>query len=398
MVPFFKQWGGLSQTQIQLLQSWFIFWAFILEIPTGVVGDVRGTKFSTILGVIIQMLGFFLYITYPNFYIFLLAEFLIGVGLAFISGSREAWLYDTARKHGLEKRYTHINTLDYNIFLFGMLIASLSMSSVAIFLSLRALFVTHAVGLGIGALILLLIPAVSHLKDSKKDEIRNPRGFAQYLSIVKESALIIKHNKALIKDIVYVIVMATASYFVIWLYQPILSDLHVDLKDFGLYKAFYMTAQITMGLIITKLLLKKIQNKRKLSILLALFVALGYFVITFGQSIPALLFFLLLAGGIGAQIRVVYSAVLNKQIPSDKRATVLSLISMLRRAVLVLINPVVGLIVDSGGVNIAAIGIFDQIATLKLSGLYLALFLLGCLALLGAIIEIRRKTHLGAEL
>ena len=39
LVPFFTDWGGINLTQVQILQSWFMFWMFILEIPTGAVAD-----------------------------------------------------------------------------------------------------------------------------------------------------------------------------------------------------------------------------------------------------------------------------------------------------------------------------------------------------------------------
>jgi len=35
LLIFFRDWGGLNQTQTQMLQSWFTLWIFILEIPTG---------------------------------------------------------------------------------------------------------------------------------------------------------------------------------------------------------------------------------------------------------------------------------------------------------------------------------------------------------------------------
>ncbi|MGI5826705.1 MAG: hypothetical protein ACOX50_04820 [Patescibacteria group bacterium] len=33
LVPFFTQWGKITLLQVQTLQSWFMFWFFVLEIP-----------------------------------------------------------------------------------------------------------------------------------------------------------------------------------------------------------------------------------------------------------------------------------------------------------------------------------------------------------------------------
>ncbi|MBU2036458.1 MFS transporter, partial [Patescibacteria group bacterium] len=53
LVPFFTDWGGISQGKIQILQSWFMFWIFILEIPTGAVADYIGRKQSLFIGSVI---------------------------------------------------------------------------------------------------------------------------------------------------------------------------------------------------------------------------------------------------------------------------------------------------------------------------------------------------------
>ena len=42
LIPFFADWGGISFTQIMILQSWFVFVTFVAEVPTGVVADYLG--------------------------------------------------------------------------------------------------------------------------------------------------------------------------------------------------------------------------------------------------------------------------------------------------------------------------------------------------------------------
>lgn len=36
IVPFYIQWGGIKFSQILFLNAWFMFWNFLLEIPTGI--------------------------------------------------------------------------------------------------------------------------------------------------------------------------------------------------------------------------------------------------------------------------------------------------------------------------------------------------------------------------
>lgn len=57
LIPFFTKWGGISMTQVQLLQSWFMLWIFIMEVPTGAIADFFGRKHSLCLGTIIIASG-----------------------------------------------------------------------------------------------------------------------------------------------------------------------------------------------------------------------------------------------------------------------------------------------------------------------------------------------------
>ena len=73
LVPFFTDWGHISIFQVQILQSWFAIWVFILEVPTGAVADKIGRKHSLTLGSSLIALATIVYGSIPSFTIFLLA-------------------------------------------------------------------------------------------------------------------------------------------------------------------------------------------------------------------------------------------------------------------------------------------------------------------------------------
>ena len=81
LVPFFTEWGGISYSKVLLLQSWFMFWIFFLEIPTGAIADYFGRKQSVILGKLLLGISLMIYSFVPNFYVFLLSEFLFATSL-----------------------------------------------------------------------------------------------------------------------------------------------------------------------------------------------------------------------------------------------------------------------------------------------------------------------------
>ncbi len=98
LVPFFLTWGKISFTQIMILQSVFMISMFLLEIPTGAIADYLGRKTSLIIGAIINIIAVFVYTSYPNFYVFLVGEFLWAMTWALLSGADQALVYDSLKK------------------------------------------------------------------------------------------------------------------------------------------------------------------------------------------------------------------------------------------------------------------------------------------------------------
>src|SRR3989344_2366776 len=90
LVPFYTEWGHLTLAQVQITQAWFMFWAFIMEVPTGVVADYFGRKYSVALGAILIAIASVIYGSIPNFGVFLLCEFLSAIAYALVSGANDA--------------------------------------------------------------------------------------------------------------------------------------------------------------------------------------------------------------------------------------------------------------------------------------------------------------------
>jgi len=125
LVPFFKDWGGLSIFQMQLIQSWFMMWVFLLEIPTGAVADYFGRKVSLIIGSAVLILATIVYTIEPNLSYFLLAEVIFALGFSLISGAGEAWVYDTLKEEGNEEKAKSVFGRARSFQFFGIMIGSI---------------------------------------------------------------------------------------------------------------------------------------------------------------------------------------------------------------------------------------------------------------------------------
>jgi MFS family permease len=344
LLIFFKDWGGLNQTQTQVLQSWFTLWIFILEIPTGVFGDVKGKKYSVILGYILMSIGTMVYSIIPNLYLFFLAEFLFALGIAFISGAKEAWMYDIAKELKVEERFRDICVTGSNLHMLGMIVASVIFIPVSNILPVHHIF---RVGIISRVISLLLLGLFVRNTDGKKERSLKP----EYIETAKKGLSLIKNNLNLRKITIYLSILTSTSYFVIWLYQEALKVLDVGNELFGIYRVVLLVAEI-VAIRVVAMFIKK-YGLRRMSPIMAVVVAVGFLIAGFLQSILGILILLIFAGGLGLQIYNLLSKEINEEIDSEQRATALSFVSMVKRLMLTLFNPAIGYLVDSKGVFIA---------------------------------------------
>jgi len=344
LLIFFKDWGGLNQTQTQMLQSWFTLWIFILEIPTGVYGDVRGKKKSVLMGYVLMTVGMIVYTIVPNIYLFLLSEFIFALGVAFISGSKEAWMYDISKKYKIEDKFREISATTSTMHMVGMIVAS------GIFIFLSDLLPVQQI-FRLGAIPTLLSVFLLGFFIKPTDGIRDGSLKPEYLKTAKEGVKILRNSINLRKLVIYVSLLSSTSYFVIWLYQEALKVLSVPNSMFGTYRIVLLVGEIVAIRVAAKLLRK--MNPRKASILIAAIVGLGFILGGILHNILGTVFVLLFAGGLGLQVSTLMSKEVNEEIDSKQRATVLSFIGMIKRLMLTLFNPIVGFLVDSKGVFVA---------------------------------------------
>ncbi len=336
LVPFFIDWGGINFTQIMILQSWFMLWIFLLEIPTGTVADYLGRKHSLVLACGVNTIAAFIYASMPNFYIFLLGEFLWAMSAALLSGADEAFVYDTLKKINETKKSKQIFGRIESFGLAGIMIGAPIGSFIADQFGLRAPMLLLIVPFSIAFLIALTFkePKTTQKIESKR-----------YINILKDGVKFFYRNRVLKILAIDMIFIASIAYFMIWLYQPMLKQAGINIAYFGIVHAAFVVSQI---LIINNYqrLEKIFGSKKRLIFFSAAITGVMFIIGGLTTFIPLVLLAIILSGGFGLSRRPLFVSYMNKYIPSPKRATVLSTISMIRRFALVIINPAVGLLVD----------------------------------------------------
>src|SRR2546427_11614922 len=99
--------AGLNNTEAFAANAFFTAGMVLFEIPTGVVADTRGRRFSFLLGAGTLLVSTLLYLVMwqvrAPLFGWAAASILLGLGFTFFSGATEAWLLDALRATG----FTH---------------------------------------------------------------------------------------------------------------------------------------------------------------------------------------------------------------------------------------------------------------------------------------------------
>lgn len=337
LVPFFTDWGHISLTRVQILQSWFMLWVFLLEIPTGVIADRFGRKLSLLLGSLMVSFTVILYGSLPRFEIFLLGEFLFAVAIALFSGADDALLYDSLKEIGQEKESKKIFGRAYSFRLFGMLISAPIGSFLASRLGLNFPMILSAIPFFLAGLVAWTIKEpVVHQETSESK---------RYFDIAKKGFSFFRHHKPLRSLAFDAILVATAAYFVVWLYQPLLIQLDVPIFYFGFLHAALVGVEMLIAA--NFVFLERIFRSGKTYLrFTAIATGLTFLSVAAFPSILTATLFIVFAGGFGMTRMELMSTYMNKFIPSAQRATILSFVFMVEEIILVILNPVVGFTAD----------------------------------------------------
>ncbi|MDD5331660.1 MAG: MFS transporter [Candidatus Nanoarchaeia archaeon] len=336
LIPFFTEWGKISFTQVMILQSWFMICIFFLEIPTGAVADYLGRKYSLILAAVMGAIGCVVYVSSPNFYIFLLGEFILAISVALMSGADEAFVYDTLKKIKQENISKKVFGRIESFSLAGFLVGALSGSLIASKFGLTTPMLLSAIP-AIFAMFIGL--TLKEPKTTKRIESR------RYWDIIKSGTKFLYQHKILRILTIDAVLISAMAYLILWLYQPMLIQAKVKIEYFGVVQAAFVICEILILNNFNKLQ-RIFGSKKRFITFSAVIVGLMFILGGIINLVPIIIFAIIIAGGFGLTRGTFFSSHLNKYIPSEKRATVLSSISMLRRFSIAIISPIVGVMVD----------------------------------------------------
>jgi MFS family permease len=342
--------AGLSNTEAFAANAFFTAGMVLFEVPTGVVADTRGRRFSYILGAATLFASTGLYLLmwqlHASLWGWAIASILLGLGFTFFSGATEAWLVDALSATGFQGHLEHVFGRAQAVGGVAMLVGSVGGGVIAQFTNLGVPYLLRAALLGLTAVI-----AFRFMHDIGFTPARGLGPVKAVRTVIRGSVDNGLRNRPVRWLMLAAPFSAGVGIYAFYAAQPYLLELYGDPTAYsiaGLAAAIVAGVQILGG--ITVPLVRRHLRLRTDALLVGgalTVISLGLLGLT-SSFVVALV---LLAGWsfVFAVVGPIRSAFINGLIPADQRATVLSFDSLMGSAGGVGTQPALGRVADLGG-------------------------------------------------
>lgn len=342
--------AGLSNTEAFAANAFFTVGQVLFEVPTGVVADTRGRRFSFLLGAGTLLVSTLLYLVMWQVHAPLagwaISSILLGLGFTFFSGATEAWLVDALTFTGftgnLESVFGRAQTVGGG----AMLIGSVAGGFIAQATDLGVPYIVRAAMLGV-----TLVVAWWFMHDLGFSPDREASPVAAVRTVVRGAVDGGFRNPPVRWLMLAAPFAGGVGIYAFYATQPYLLQLYGDETAYGvagLAAALIAGAQIVGGLLVSRV--RRLFRRRTDALIIGgiLNVVLLVLIGMTGNFVVALVLLAVWALIFAFEMPL-RQAFINGLIPSEQRATVLSFDSLMGSAGGVVAQPALGRSADLYG-------------------------------------------------
>lgn len=341
---------GMSLFEIGIAEGVFHVTSMIFEVPSGAIADLFGRRKVMIAGRLLSMLSAIMMLNSTTLWMFCLSFMVSALNYNLNSGTEDALVYDSMKASGIEDKYLKVCSRLNVIIEFaqgiGTMLGGILAEGSFMYVYMMD-FVLSAVS--IIPLLFMQEPPVGDLKDNDEDDRASQKELNQG-ERNKEKISFVEHFKT-----VFHILKESPQVVKIILYYPMLSAFNAVLyfysqeyfAEFNFNKIQISTIMLVSSIasclmvLQSERLLKRYASRLKYmtSIIMGMMIVLC--------SVPGkylVIVFFVISNMCHSLVEPLESSSLNSEIPSEQRATIISIDSMAYSIEMILAFPVCGFI------------------------------------------------------
>jgi MFS family permease len=342
--------AGLSNLEAFSANAFFTAGMVIFEVPTGIVADTRGRRYSYLLGTIALSAATLLYVLLwyaeAPFWQWAVVSIFIGLGFTFFSGAVEAWLVDALTAAGYTGEMERVFGRGQVVTGAAMLTGSVAGGFIAQQFGLGVPFVARGV-----ILIVMFVVAFRLMHDIGFTPEKGGRPLAEMRKVATASIDYGMRVPAVKWLMIEALFTGGVGIYGFYALQPYLLELYGDPEAYqiaGLVAAIVAGAQILGG--VTAPRVRRLFHRRTSALITT--TALGVLALALigvFESFWGVITLIVVWALVFAASMPIRQAYLNGMIPSQQRATILSFDSLMESSGGVWAQPLLGRAADVWG-------------------------------------------------
>lgn len=352
---------GFSLWEIGLAESVYHIVSLFCEVPSGMAADLLGRKKTLLSGGVLTVTCNLLMAFAPNLFTICLAMGLNALAMTMFSGTFTALVYDSLKTEGREDEYIQVSANSSQISMLANAIGSLA-SLLKRFLGFAGFYLLSAAfeGVSTAALALMEEPIVTKAQASReKHPLRAlPEQFRQ---LVRDSLHVLRTCPMAVKLIASSALISVPSYLTKMFLQQRLVELGWPTELLFLPLLLGGLACVAGTEIGRRV---KCRSMRRLYTACALLCGVGTLLVGTAPAWGGILGMMLVQGVLEVYL-LHESQKLNDAIPSDQRATLISVDGMAYSLLMIPASPLVGAVGDAFGQAGAGLALLGGVIVLS---------------------------------
>ena len=358
-VLYLQQERGFSLAQVTLLDVPFWIVIILAEVPTGAIADRWGRRLSLLLGAVAYAVAIFVLGAATNYWWILVSYAFWGVAMTLQSGADSAFLYESLAGLGREHEFQKVLGRSQALRVVAGLIGAIAGAPLAAATSLAFPIIASSF------IALAAVPVVLSFTEPRH---RDAGPHLPYFTVMREAARLTWRTPPLRAMLALRAVLMASGMASFIFFQPFLVEYHVPVAQFGLYGVPSRLLAIA-GALLAYRMAARLGERRLYGALTAAFSGLLLAVASIPTIVVLAMFPLL--NFLNAALQPLTSDYINRSSPAHLRATLASIGQMASSAMLIAVEPLMGVIADDASLR-AAVLFAGAVAALSGGAAYLA--------------------------